>query len=132
MSEPAFKLSILLPVRNEGVNLRVMIKILEALLEIPHELLVIVDSLDDDSIPVTNALIPYTPNLRLIHNDTGRGVINALRAGVAAARGDYVLIFAADEVGPVFAIEDMLRLLEDGCDFVSCTRYAHGGRRLGG
>jgi hypothetical protein len=26
----------------------------------------------------------------------------------------------------------MLALMEDGCDFVSCTRYAHGGRRLGG
>src|SRR5262249_25702533 len=30
------------------------------------------------------------------------------------------------------AIEDMLTLMEEGCEFVSCTRYAHGGRRLGG
>jgi dolichol-phosphate mannosyltransferase len=26
----------------------------------------------------------------------------------------------------------MLQLIAEGCDFVSCTRYAHGGRRLGG
>ena len=43
-----------------------------------------------------------------------------------------MLIFAADEVGPVLAIDDMIALMDQGCDFVSCTRYAHGGRRLGG
>ena len=32
----------------------------------------------------------------------------------------------------MLAIEDMLWLMGHGCDFVSCTRYAHGGRRLGG
>ena len=26
----------------------------------------------------------------------------------------------------------MVYLLDNGCDFVSCTRYAYGGRRLGG
>jgi dolichol-phosphate mannosyltransferase len=51
---------------------------------------------------------------------------------VEAAVGDYVLIFAADEVGPLLAIEDMLALMQEGCDLVSCSRYAHGGRRLGG
>ncbi|NVL73244.1 glycosyltransferase, partial [Escherichia coli] len=60
------------------------------------------------------------------------GVINAIRAGVAAAKSDVILSFAADEVGPVLAIDDMLALIREGSDFVSCTRYAHGGRRLGG
>jgi len=50
----------------------------------------------------------------------------------AAAQGRYILIFAADEVGPVLAIDDMIELMDGGCDLVSCTRYAHGGRRLGG
>ena len=49
-----------------------------------------------------------------------------------AARRQYVLLFAADEAGPVLAIEDMLKLMEQGCEFVSCSRYAHGGRQLGG
>ena len=33
---------------------------------------------------------------------------------------------------PTASIDDMLALMEQGCEFVSCTRYAHGGRRLGG
>jgi hypothetical protein len=76
--------------------------------------------------------LPADQPVRAVHNTLGRGVVNALRAGVGAAAGQYVLIFAADEVGPVLAIEDMLALMDQGCEFVSCTRYAHGGRRLGG
>jgi dolichol-phosphate mannosyltransferase len=67
-----------------------------------------------------------------VRNSAGRGVLNALNAGVGNARGACVLIFAADEVGPILAIDDMLALMDQGCDFVSCTRYAYGGRRLGG
>ena len=62
----------------------------------------------------------------------GRGVAGAITSGVQAASGERILIFAADEVGPVLAIEDMMRLMDDGSEFVSVTRYAHGGRRLGG
>ena len=32
----------------------------------------------------------------------------------------------------MLAIEDMMTLMDDGAEFVSVTRYAHGGRRLGG
>jgi dolichol-phosphate mannosyltransferase len=126
------KLSILMPVRNEGINLKIMLKILQAVLDIEHEVLVVCDSETDDSIPVVRQMQEQYPNLRLIVNRYGRGVTNAIRAGVDAAEGDNILIFAADEVGPVLAIEDMLALIDQGADFVSCTRYAYGGRRLGG
>jgi glycosyltransferase involved in cell wall biosynthesis len=125
-------LSILLPVRNEGINLRIMLKILRAVVDEPHEVLVVYDSPQDDSIPVVQEMHQFYPELRGLENNLGRGVVNAIRAGVAASAGDVILIFAADEVGPVLAIEDMMALLREGCDFVSCTRYAHGGRRLGG
>lgn len=126
------KLSILLPVRNEGMNLKIMLKILRAVLDVPHEVLVVHDDALDTSVAVVREAQPQYPNLRLIHNNRGRGVINAILEGVSRAHGEFVLIFAADEVGPVLAIEEMLELAEEGCDFVSCTRYAHGGRRLGG
>ena len=125
-------LSILLPVRNEGINLRIMVKLLKAMIDVPHELLIVHDFPEDDSIPVVRDMQSSHKNLRLVHNERGRGVVNAIRAGVDSAVGDYVLLFAADEVGPVLAIEDMLALMQEGCDFVSCSRYAHGGRRLGG
>ncbi len=131
-SQPQATLSILLPVRNEGINLRIMVKLLKAMLDVPHELLIVYDFPDDDSIAVIRELQGRWANLRLVHNQRGRGVINAIKAGVDAAVGEYVLLFAADEVGPLLAIEDMLALMQEGCDLVSCSRYAHGGRRLGG
>jgi dolichol-phosphate mannosyltransferase len=131
-SRPAPKLTILLPVRNEGVNLKIMLKILPAVVEVPHEILVVYDFSEDDSVPVIEAMQADYPNLFGVQNTLGRGVINALRAGVKAAKGEYVLTFVADEVAPVLAIEPMLKLMDSGCDFVGCTRYAYGGRRLGG
>jgi len=125
-------LTILMPVKNEGLNLTIMLKILKAVVDVPHEVLVVVDRPDDDSLTVVDAMSPDYPKIRAVHNTLGAGIVNALRAGVAQARGKYVLIFAADEVGPVLAIDDMIALMDSGCDFVSCTRYAYGGRRLGG
>jgi glycosyltransferase involved in cell wall biosynthesis len=125
-------LAILLPVMNEGINLRIMLRILRATVDVPHETIVVCDTPDDDSIPIVEAMQAEYPNLRVVLNTLGRGVINAIRAGVAASKSDVVLIFAADEVGPVLAVEDMLELIRQGADLVSCTRYAHGGRRLGG
>lgn len=133
MSAPErMRLSIVLPVRNEGINLQLMLRMLRGMVEVPHEVLVIYDRPEDDSVPVVEDLRPGYPKLRGVLNTLGPGVVNAIRAGVADAEGDLVLIFAADEVGPVIAIDDMLALADRGCEFVSATRYAHGGRRLGG
>lgn len=126
-------LSIVIPVRNEGLNLQVMLKMLRAVVEVPCEVVVVYDSEDDQSIPIIDEAESADGQTRGVLNNRGVGVINALTAGVEAARGELVLVFAADEVGPILAIDDMLELmLERGCGFVSCTRYAHGGRRLGG
>jgi glycosyltransferase involved in cell wall biosynthesis len=124
-------LTILMPVRNEGINLRIMLKMLRAVVDVPYEVVIVHDTPDDDSLAVLADMPPDQP-VRAVLNTSGRGVVNAIRTGVKAAKGRYVLIFAADEVGPILAIEDMLALMEQGCEFVSCTRYAHGGRRLGG
>jgi dolichol-phosphate mannosyltransferase len=127
------KLSILMPVLNEGINLKIMLKILRATIEIPHEVVIVYDSLDDDSIPVIESMQKNSyPNLRGIHNQRGRGVANAIKSGVDAARGEYILVIAADDIGPVLAVDDMVSLMGEGCDLISATRYAHGGRLLGG
>jgi len=126
------KLSILIPVRNEGMNLKIFIKVLETMVEVPHEVLVIYDEARDDSLPVVADLRKDYPNIRSVHNTLGRGVINAIRAGVNASSGEVVLITVCDETGIVLVFEDMLALIDQGCEFVSGTRYAHGGRRLGG
>jgi dolichol-phosphate mannosyltransferase len=125
-------LTVLLPVRNETMNLRVMLRILNAVLNMPHEIFVIFDSPTDTSIPVVEEFRTKYPEVRPLMNELGKGVAGAITSGGRVARGERILIFAADEVGPVLAIEDMMALMDQGVEFVSVTRYAHGGRRLGG
>jgi len=125
-------LSILLPVRNEAINIPIMVKLLEAVVDTPHEILIIYDRPDDNSVAACEAIQKMYPNLRLVFNDLGKGIPNALRKGVEYAKGNFILISCVDEVGPLLAIDDMVKLLREGCDFVSGTRYAYGGRRLGG
>lgn len=132
MSDDAPALTVLLPVRNETMNLRVMLRILRAVLVFSHEIIVIFDHEDDASRGVVEEARTEYPQVRALLNTAGRGVAFAIRAGVKAAQGERILIFAADEVGPILAIDDMMALMDEGAEFVSATRYAHGGRRLGG
>jgi len=125
-------LTVLLPVRNEGSSLKVLLRLLPGAIDVPHEVLVVHDKRDDDSIPVVESFRGRYPGLRAVHNDRGVGMPNAVRAGVASAAGDLIMIFAADDIGPLTAIEQMVALMRRGCDFVASTRYAHGGRRIGG
>lgn len=56
------ELTILLPVRNEGLNLKIMLQILRAVVEESHEVLVVVDNAEDESIPVVEKFNPAIPN----------------------------------------------------------------------
>ena len=109
-----------------------MLRILRSAVEIPHEVIVITDTPNDTSIPIVESVAARYAEVRHVTNSLGRGVANAIRAGIEASRADYILIFAADEVGPVISIQPMLEKMVEGYDMVSVTRYAKGGRRLGG
>ncbi len=131
-AEKKIKLSILIPVLNEGVNLKVLLRILKAVIDAPHEVLIVYDFISDDSIPVVKKMQRSYPRLRLVHNKLGKGVINAIKSGVNESNGEYVLTIAADDIGPPLAINDMVFLMDGGCDLVNATRYAYGGKNIGG
>src|ERR1700736_7028252 len=77
-------LSILLPVRNEGINLRIMLKILRAVVDLPHEVLVVYDSAADESIPVIDDVRKNYPALRGVQNTLCNCVVNAIPSGVGS------------------------------------------------
>lgn len=126
------KLSIILPVRNEADSIRIAVPILEAVISVPHEILVVYDFPEDTTVPAVQELRARYRNVRPLHNTLGRGVANAIRTGVREAVGEYIALFAADDIMPVLALGGMTNLLDRGCEFVSGTRYAHGGKRYGG
>jgi len=126
------KLSILLPVYNEADSLKIMIPVLEATVDVDHEVLIIYDFPEDNSVEAIKQLKNTYNNVDAVFNDLGRGVANAIMKGVSVAKGELVLIAVVDEVFPIASIRDMLKLINGGCYFVSGTRYARGGKRFGG
>ena len=127
------KLSIILPVYNERESLNVMVRLLNSTLKFENEILIIYDDEKDSSIEEAKILENEFKNVKKFLNTKGKGVMNAVDTGVEKSRYENILICAVDEIFPIIAIDDMLDLLlKDNFDFISGTRYAKGGKRLGG
>jgi dolichol-phosphate mannosyltransferase len=125
-------LSVVVPVYNEGETIVPVVRALDAAIETPHEILVVYDFDGDTTVPVIRRLEHEMPALRGHRNDLGRGVLNAMKAGIAASNGRFVLISMADGSDDPAVIGSMLKLAESGADVVSASRYVKGGRQVGG
>ena len=126
------ELSIVLPVYNEGDAVEPVLRALSAAVTTPHEMVVVYDFDGDSTAPVVARLAGEIPGLRGLRNDIGRGVLNAMKAGIAETSAPYVLISMADGSDEVGGVDRMVALARDGADVVSASRYMKGGRQIGG
>jgi len=127
------ELSIILPVYNEKESLGIMVRLLATTLKFNHEIIIIHDSFNDNSLEEANILKKEFSNVKVIHNKIGPGVKNAVETGVKNSTYDLILITAVDEIFPIISIDRMLeQLVKNNQDFISGTRYSKGGSRLGG
>jgi dolichol-phosphate mannosyltransferase len=130
MTEP--ELSIVVPVYNEGDAVEPVLRSLSTIVTTPHEIVVVYDFDGDTTVPVIERLAPEIPGLRGLRNDIGRGVLNAMMAGIAGTTAPYVLISMADGSDEPQVVDEMVRLAREGADVVAASRYMKGGRQLGG
>lgn len=126
------ELSVVLPVYNEGDAVEPVLRALAAGIETPHELVVVYDFDEDTTVPVVLRLAAEIPSLRSLRNDLGRGVLNAMKAGIADTHSPFVLISMADGSDEPHIVDSMVSLARDGADVVSASRYMKGGRQVGG
>ena len=122
----------MLPVYNEGEAVEPVLRALSAGIKTSHELVVVYDFDGDTTVPVVARLATEIPNLRSLRNDLGRGVLNAMKAGIAGTSGPYVLISMADGSDEPHVVDPMVALARDGADVVSASRYMKGGHQVGG
>ena len=131
MAVPEF--SIVVPVYNEAENILPLIRGIEK--EVPgnYELLIVYDFDADTTVPVVKALNPPMPRLRLVKNNLGKGVVNAIRAGFADSRGLLgVVVTMADLSDPPDKIFELVKSMRAGNDVVAGSRYMAGGSQTGG
>ena len=89
-------ISLVVPVYNEADNIQPFLRDVEAQVREPHEMLIVYDFPEDTTLPAVAAMQPPCPDVRLVHNTLGKGVLNALKAGFQASRGDVVVVMMAD------------------------------------
>jgi glycosyltransferase involved in cell wall biosynthesis len=130
--EPSPELSIVLPVYNEGEAVEPVLRALSGAVNTPHELVVVYDFDGDTTVPVIARLATEIPGLRGLRNDLGRGVLNAMKAGIAGTAAPFVLISMADGSDDPGVVDPMVALARAGADVVSASRYVRGGRQVGG
>jgi glycosyltransferase involved in cell wall biosynthesis len=126
------ELAIVLPVYNEGASVEPVLRSLAAGVSTPHELAVVYDFDGDTTVPVVARLAAEIPGLRGLRNDLGRGVLNAMKAGIAGTNAPYVLVSMADGSDEAAVVDRMVALARDGADVVAASRYMRGGRQVGG
>ena len=130
MTQP--ELAIVLPVFNEGESVEPVLRALSAAVTTAHELVVVYDFDGDTTVPVVARLAGEIPGLRGLRNELGRGVLNAMKAGIVGTTAPYVLISMADGSDEPGVVDSMVALARSGADVVSASRYMHGGHQAGG
>lgn len=106
-------LSVVIPVFNEQSVIEESVKQIREILHnsaINHEILVVNDGSKDNTLEILIQLQESIP-LRIIHLSTNSGHMNAIRAGLEASHGDYVLTIDADLQDPPEVIPDMYAII---------------------
>ncbi len=116
------KLSIVMPVYNEGVRVIPVVTTLAFTIKVPFELVVVYDSDEDLTVNVLKDIMEVFPKIRLVKNES-RGVINAVKTGFNCSASELICVWVSYAVDPYGLVNDMYRLAAEGCDLVSGNRF---------
>ncbi|MFO0960423.1 MAG: glycosyltransferase [Isosphaeraceae bacterium] len=122
-----------MPVYNEGPNIARALAEIDEHVALPKRVLIVYDFDEDNTLPALRELAPRYPWAIPVRNRIGRGVLNAVRAGIEATESDVVIVTMADLSDDLTVVPSMVRRIrEDGYDVVCASRYMKGGRQIGG
>ena len=114
------KASILVTNYNHGIYLRQCIQAIYSQSIPPLETILVDDASTDNSKEIIHELQKEYPTLRLILNETNIGPANAMNKAILAARGEYIVLAAADDYLLPGLIEEGTKLLDSYPDAAIC------------
>src|SRR3984885_7008636 len=126
------RVSVVVPAYNEGRHITPVLDRIFESVRLQCEVLVVVDSPDDSTVPVVSEYSFKEPRLRCIVNTYGRGPANAIRYGIAAAAAPVAVVTMADGCDDPRQIDDLARLVDRGGAGGAASRYMPGGQQVGG
>lgn len=119
-------LSVIIPAYNEAKRLPQTLQRIQQYLhtmQLPAEVIVVDDGSTDQTTQVVTDL--KLPNVRILTQPSNRGKFAAFRAGVAAAAGQWVLLYDADGATPIAVLDKFWPLTEQGYDALIGSRRVH-------
>jgi dolichol-phosphate mannosyltransferase len=126
------RVSVVVPAYNEDEHIVPVLDRLFESVRLPCEVLVIVDSEDDTTIPVVTEYSLKEPRIRCLVTTYGRGPANAIRYGIDAAAAPVAVVTMADGCDDPRQIDDLARLVDRGVAVAAASRYMPGGQQVGG
>lgn len=129
-SEP--RASIVIPAYNEGDNIVPGLDRIFEAISVDAEVLVVVDTDTDTTIPAVVEYAAREPRLHHLVNDYGRGPAYAIRYGIDHARAETVVVTMSDGCDDPRQIDDLVKLVERGVVVAAASRYMPGGQQVGG
>lgn len=118
-------LSLLIPVYNERFRIVSTLETITRYLErseIDYELIVVSDGSVDGTNELVSQFARTHPRVHLLAYHPNRGKGHAIRTGIEAARGSYVMFIDADLTVPITIVGQFLDALQAGYDIVIASR----------
>ncbi|NJD55034.1 MAG: glycosyltransferase [Nitrospirae bacterium] len=124
-------LGIIIPVYNEAENIGETLKKIQESVATPHTVYLVYDFPEDTTVA---AAVPFGKrgmDIVFLENRRG-GVANAIRQGLSSAPNNILLVTMADVSDDLSVVDEMYSLMASGYDVICGSRYAPGGKQIGG
>lgn len=132
MSDVKPRVTVVIPAYNEGSAIIPHLRRMLESITLPCEILVVIDTEDDTTLPPVREYALAHPGLRAIVSSYGRGPARAIRFGFDQATAPVVVVTMADGCDDPQQIDALTLLVERGVVIAAASRYMRGGQQVGG
>lgn len=125
-------INIVIPVYNEGKNITKTLSEINSKIKTRCDIFVVYDFEQDDTLPSVKDCMQKNPNISLVKNKFGNGVLNAIKTGFDSINDGVILVVMADLADELDRVDEMFEKANEGYNVICGSRYMKGGRQIGG
>ncbi len=123
----SMRLSVILPTYNERENIGLLIQEIYNSIGMETEVIVVDDDSPDGTWAVVERMTKDYPGLKLICRQGKKGLVSALKEGIANSSGEVVAWMDCDLSMPPSKLKELYEGIVEGNDMVIGSRFVPGG-----
>lgn len=127
------KLTVVVPAKNENGVIIDTLKEIKSIVRVPYNILVVDDLSSDDTVKMVKEYSKKEKNVFWTKTTKEKhGFASAIKRGFDFSKTEYVVVVMADLCDNPRTINLMYKKINEGWDIVCGSRYASGGKKVGG